>query len=232
MCGVEIPVSHLEAFPSIFPLFLPFLQPWALIPSRYMIRRSSFIFMQPFPLPFAHTAEQEVRGSTADTPAPLPMSLLAGDVSCGSVLVRKWICPDPSCPRRIKASRFPELTQPYARMTDRLREALQSVGVTTNGADAARIVSSLGMPTTAKTIIRRVLQLPLPKEGAVRIAGRDEWAWKKGSRYGTILVDLEHRRVAALLSERSVETSTAWFKKHPEVDTVSRDRGKLFREAA
>ncbi len=92
--------------------------------------------------------------------------------------------------------------------------------------------SSLAMPTTAKTLIRRVLELPLPKEGSVRIAGIDEWAWKKGSRYGTILVDLEHRRVAALLPERSVESSTAWFKKHPEVKIVSRDRGKIFRAAA
>src|SRR2546421_3786549 len=114
-------------------------------------------------------------------------------------------------------------------MTDRLIQALQSAGVTTNGADGACLLASLAMPTTAKTLIRRVLELPLPKEGSVRIAGIDEWAWKKGSRYGTILVDLEHRRVAALLSERSVETSTAWFKKHPEVKIVSRDRGKIFR---
>ncbi len=148
------------------------------------------------------------------------------------VLVRKWICPDTSCPQQIFAERFPKLVQRYARMTDRLIEALQSVGVTTNGADAARIVSSLGMPTTAKTIIRRVLQLPLPQDSSVRIAGIDEWAWKKGSRYGTILVDLEQRRVADLLPERSVQTSTAWFKKHPEVKIVSRDRGKIFREAA
>jgi transposase len=64
------------------------------------------------------------------------------------------------------------------------------------------------------------------------MAGIDEWAWKKGSHYGTILVDLEEHRVAALLPEPSVETSTAWFKKHPEVKVVSRDRGKLFRAAA
>src|SRR5436309_13618736 len=77
-----------------------------------------------------------------------------------------------------------------------------------------------------------LLELPLPKEGSVCIAGIDEWAWKKGSQYGTILVDLEHRRVAALLPERSVETSTAWFKKHPEVKIVSRDRGKILRAGA
>lgn len=38
-------------------------------------------------------------------------------------------------------------------MTDRLREALQSVGVTTNGTDGARLFALLAMPTTGKTII-------------------------------------------------------------------------------
>jgi transposase len=117
-------------------------------------------------------------------------------------------------------------------MTDRLVEALQSVGVTTNGADAARILSSLGMPTTAKTIIRHVLHLPLPDEGSVQEVGIDEWAWKKGHQYGTILVNLAERRVVQLLADRSVETSKAWLRAHPEIRIVSRDRGKLFREAA
>ena len=130
------------------------------------------------------------------------------------------------------AERFPEVVQRYARMTDRLIKALQSAGVITNGADAAQIAESFGVPTTAKTIIRRVLQLPLPSEGVVRKVGIDEWAWKKGQYYGTILVDLEKRRIVQLLAERSVETSQAWLRKHPEIDLVSRDRGKLFREAA
>lgn len=62
--------------------------------------------------------------------------------------------------------------------------------------------------------------------------GIDEWAWKKGQHYGTILVDLEKRRVVQLLADCSVETSKAWLRKHPEIDLVSRDRGKIFREAA
>lgn len=148
------------------------------------------------------------------------------------LLVRKWVCPLASCPQRIFAEQFAGLIRRYARMTERLIKALQSIGVTTNGADGACLSSSLVMPTTAKTLIRRVLELPLPKEGSVRIAGIDEWAWKKGSRYGTILVDLEHRRVTALLPERSVESSTDWFRKHSEVEIVSRDRGKIFRAAA
>jgi transposase len=160
------------------------------------------------------------------------------DVTCGGqrvvlkLLVRKWVCALASCPQRIFAERFPGLVQTYARMTERLIQALQSVGSTTNGADGARMLSRLAMPTTGKTIIRRVLELPLPKEGSVRIAGVDEWAWKKGTHYGTIFVDLEQQRIAALLPERSEESATAWFKHHPEVNIVSRDRSKLFREAA
>jgi transposase len=146
--------------------------------------------------------------------------------------VRKWICREASCPQHIFAERFPELVHRYSRMTDRLIKTLQAVGVTTNGADAARIASSLGMPTTAKTIIRRVLQLPLPSEGEVAKVGIDEWAWKKGQCYGTLLVDLEKRRIVQLLAERSVETSKAWLRTHPEIDLVSRDRGKIFQEAA
>ena len=148
------------------------------------------------------------------------------------LLVRKWICPEASCSRHIFAECFPELVQRYARMTDRLIKALQAVGAITNGADAAQIASSFGVHTTAKTIIRRVLQLPLPSEGSVHKVGIDEWAWKKGHRYGTILVDLEKRRVVQLLADRCVETSKAWLRKHPEIDLVSRDRGKIFREAA
>ncbi len=163
---------------------------------------------------------------------------IVADVACGGqhvvlkLLVRKWVCALASCSQRIFAERFPGLVQTYARMTERLIQALQSVGSTTNGADGAYILSRLSMPTTGKTTIRRVLELPLPKEGSVRIAGIDEWAWKKGTHYGTILVDLEQQRIAALLPERSEESAAAWFKQHPEVNIVSRDRSKIFREAA
>src|SRR5712692_7149588 len=100
------------------------------------------------------------------------------------LLVRKWICSQASCSQRIFAERFPGLVRRYARMTDRLSEVLQAVGVTTNGADAARILSALGMPTSAKTVIRHVVHLPLPNEGSVYEVGIDEWACKKGHCYG------------------------------------------------
>ena len=66
------------------------------------------------------------------------------------LLVRKWVCPSASCPQRIFAEPFPGLVRRYARMTDRLIKALQSVGVSSNGADGATLSSSLAMPTTGQ----------------------------------------------------------------------------------
>jgi transposase len=60
----------------------------------------------------------------------------------------------------------------------------------------------------------------------------DDFAWKKRFTYGTILVDLERRKIIDVLADRESATVEAWLKEHPEVDVVSRDRGKEFAKAA
>jgi transposase len=59
----------------------------------------------------------------------------------------------------------------------------------------------------------------------VRILGIDDWSWKKGVTYGTLLVDLELGKPIELLADRTAETAQAWLRTHPEVEVVSRDRG-------
>jgi transposase len=85
------------------------------------------------------------------------------------------------------------------------------------------------------TILRRVKE----RKGAtqtnraiVRVAGIDEWAWRKGMTYGTVIVDLERRQVVDLLADRSAATAADWFKGHPEIEVVRRDRAGLYADAA
>ena len=66
----------------------------------------------------------------------------------------------------------------------------------------------------------------------VRHLGIDDWAWRKGQSYGTILVDLDRHRVVDLLPDRNSETVKAWLQTHPGIEMVSRDRCGAYAEAA
>jgi transposase len=80
-------------------------------------------------------------------------------------------------------------------------------------------------------LLRRAKDTPLPDGGEVRVLGVDDFAFRKGHTYGTVLVDLERRRVVDLLPERSQETLVAWLGRHPGIEFATRDRSNIYREA-
>ena len=72
----------------------------------------------------------------------------------------------------------------------------------------------LGMPVSDTTILRSLKEHAGARSdsGAVHVAGIDDWAWRKGHNYGTIIVDLERRKVVDVLVDRSAATTASWFK--------------------
>lgn len=117
-------------------------------------------------------------------------------------------------------------------MTNRLSEALQALGFATCGEVGERLAPQLGMQVSGPTLLRRMRTRSCPVPSSVRILGIDDWSWKKGLTYGTILVDLESRKPIELLPDRTAETVEAWLRTHPEVEIVSRDRGGDYAAAA
>lgn len=82
------------------------------------------------------------------------------------------------------------------------------------------------LPVTKDTLLRVVRRKAISETAApVRIVGIDDWAWKRGQRYGSIICDLERRRVVDLLPDRDPATVESWLMRHPEVAVISRDRG-------
>lgn len=163
---------------------------------------------------------------------------VAADVPCGNrpvrlhLEVRKFFCRNTSCARKIFTERLPEFLRPSARMTNRLRSALQALGLATGGEVSARLAPKLGMqaaPTTFLRCQRAVSLSPIPE---VRVVGVDDWAYKRGNTYGTILVDLEHHRVIDLLPDRNGDSVKVWFQGHPEIEVISRDRASTYADAA
>jgi transposase len=119
------------------------------------------------------------------------------DVSWGGVpvtlrvLVRRFFCGNSACPRCIFAEPLQHLVDRYARRTRALRVALQRIGLALGGAAGARLAGTLGLPVGRTTLLDLIRAVPPLAGGPLRIVGIDEWAWRRGHRFGTILVDLE-----------------------------------------
>src|SRR5918994_5809680 len=147
------------------------------------------------------------------------------------VHTRRFVCDEPSCERKIFCERLPEVAA-RARKTSRLEEALLAIALELGGRAGARLALELGIVAAGDTLLRRIKAAPLPEVVKVRVLGVDDFAFKKGSTYGTILVDLERHGVVDLLPERSQESLVAWFESHPgaEVEVASRDRSNIYRE--
>src|SRR6266516_5975675 len=160
------------------------------------------------------------------------------DVPCGgrrvtlALTVRKFVCSTPDCPRKIFTERLSDLVQSYARMTNRLALALQILGFATCGQLGERFAPKLGMQVSGPTLLRRMRTCSYAPPASVSVLGIDDWAWKKGATYGTILVDLELRKPIEILPDRRAETAEAWLRTHQEVEIVSRDRGGDYAAAA
>jgi transposase len=86
------------------------------------------------------------------------------------------------------------------------------------------------LPTSAATLLRLVRAALVPHTPALQAVGGDEWAWRRGHRYGTILVDLLTHRVVDLLPERSAVMVAAWLAQHPTITVVCRDRSPLYAD--
>jgi transposase len=159
------------------------------------------------------------------------------DVPCGGrkvvlrLCVRKFACRTASCPRKVFAERLRELVQPWARVSNRLLEELQAVGLSASAEVSERLAPRLGMQVKASTLLRYLRTIPPPADAPVRVLGIDDFAMRRGDSYGTIFVNLETGKPLDLVPDRTAEAVLPWLKRHQEIEVVSRDRASAYADA-
>lgn len=149
--------------------------------------------------------------------------------------VRRFRCGHASCPRRTFSEPLaPTFGRRYGRRIGRCDALLRAVAVALGGRPGARMMARLAVPWSRDTMLRVLrrsdpMAEPLPP---TRVIGIDDFAWRRGHSYGSIIVDLERRQVIDLLPDRRCATVIAWLRENPQVEIICRDRGPGYVAAA
>ncbi len=120
----------------------------------------------------------------------------------------------------------------YSRRSRRLAEIQRHIGMALGGAAGGRLAHRLALPVSGDTLLRLVRRgASVQPPSAPTIIGIDDFAWKRGQRYGTVICDLERRCIIDLLPDRHPATVEAWLARHPGINVVARDRGAGYGHA-
>jgi len=147
--------------------------------------------------------------------------------------VRRFFCINPECKRATFSEPLPDVAVRYARRTNQLHQALRDIAFESGGEGGSKLAKNLYYgeisPDTLLRIIRCTSQDNHPTP---RYLGVDDWAMRKGRKYGTILVDLERHAVVDLLPDRTSVVLETWLRAHPGVELITRDRSGSYSEGA
>ena len=150
-----------------------------------------------------------------------------------NVETRRFRCVGAACRRRIFVQRLGDaVALPSARRTARMDSIVHRVGLALGGRPGQNLASRLAIPVSKDTLLRTVRRRASRPREPLRAVGIDDWAWRKGCQYGTVICDLERRRIVALLPDRASSTSAAWLRGHPGIEFIARDRGASYADAA
>ncbi len=138
--------------------------------------------------------------------------------------VHRFRCSNEACQHHTFAERLPQVVPVHGQRTMRLTTTLQALAFELSAEAGARVSRHFNMAVSGDTLRRIVRQTELAPIGPVRVVGVDDWAFKKGDRYGTLVVDLEQHQPLDLLPDRTATTLATWLKARPSIAVVSRDR--------
>ena len=145
--------------------------------------------------------------------------------------VRKFFCQNHECAKTTFAEQPGTEVFRYRRRTCRCEVAVARHGISASSNSASRLLSLLGIPVSSSTVLRDLHRMHPSSYEDVREVGVDDWAWRKGVTYGSIVIDLKEGWPIDLLGDRDTDSFREWMQGHVQVGLVSRDRSTDYSSA-
>ena len=143
---------------------------------------------------------------------------------------RKFKCVNKQCQRKVFSEQTPAILR-YSRRTERAEKLLDTLAIELTGRLGSILSKQLNLYVSSSTMTRIAHNLPLPDIVRPKVLGVDDWAYRKGVSYGTVLIDMETSRPIDLLPSRDGKVLKDWLLNNNDVMIVSRDRASSYAAA-
>lgn len=144
---------------------------------------------------------------------------------------RKFFCDNPLCSKKTFAEQPGNQIFRYRRRTCRCETAVYRHALALSSIQTSRLLAGIGISVSRSTVLRDLHRLRLPDTESLSKVGVDDWAFRKGVTYGTIIVDLDDGHVCDMLGTREEADFSTWLSSHPHISMVSRDRSTEYSAA-
>jgi len=141
----------------------------------------------------------------------------------------RYYCDNIECKQKVFAEELEGFAGWYRRKTERLEDMIITIAVNTSCEGCSRICSHMGVDVSGDAIIRLIKRYSKKKESfASEIIGIDDWAYKKGHTYGTIICDGKTHKPIDLLDGRDGQELKKWLLNNKYVKIITRDRASAY----